>query len=208
MIYVFEKPFLLLDELYHELLNTIPSWRREQVEHYKRMDDRKQSLLAFVLLQYALLTEYGISEFLQFRYNEFGKPSLIEIPVHFSFSHCRDAVACVVSAHNIGVDVESISPYNPDIAKRVCTTEELAMLKIQTTPEQLFAQYWTTKEAIAKFEGTGLSLGFSGISTEKYLISSWTGSEKNYIGTVCYGKDSDAVMPPIVQYVVPENLIK
>ena len=136
MIYLYDTFESYSDEEYLKNLNALPAWRRKKALQYKKLDDRKRSVLAFVLLQRALREEYGITELPEFVYNEFGKPSLSNLPIHFSLSHCKDAVACAVSDHNIGIDVESIAPYNPDVARRVCTATELEMLE-QTNVKEI-----------------------------------------------------------------------
>ena len=129
MIYLYDTLENYFDEQYLKHLNALPAWRREKALLYKKLDDRKRSVLAFVLLQRALREEYGITEVPEFMYNEFGKPSLPNLPIHFSLSHCKEAVTCVVSDYNIGIDVESIVPYNPDVARRVCSKAELKKLE-------------------------------------------------------------------------------
>ena len=170
MIYLYDTLENNSDEQYLKNLNALPAWRREKALQYKKLDDRKRSVLAFVLLQRALRDEYGITEVPEFVYNEFGKPSLPNLPIHFSLSHCKDAVACAVSDHNIGIDVESIVPYNPDVARRVCTPAELEMLEKSTNKDVDFIKIWTMKEAISKYEGMGLSLAFAKIEKQNY----WT----------------------------------
>jgi 4'-phosphopantetheinyl transferase len=93
-----------------------------------------------------------IIEVPEFVYNAFGQPSLPNLPFHFSLSHCKDAVACVVSDHNIGIDVESIVPYNPDVVRRVCTANELEMSDQNPKKNVDFIKLWTMKEAISKYE--------------------------------------------------------
>ena len=179
------------DEQYLKHLNALPAWRREKALQYKKLDDRKRSVLAFVLLQHALREEYGITEVPEFVYNEFGKPSLPNLPIHFSLSHCKDAVACAVSDHNIGIDVESIAPYNPDVAQRVCTTAELEILGQSENKDADFIKLWTIKEAISKYEGMGLSLPFSGIVSNKYLVQSRLFG--NCVLSMCYGLVNDDI---------------
>ena len=174
------------DEQYQNDLTTIPVWRREKALQYKKLDDRKRSVLAFVLLQRALREEYGIAEVPEFVYNEFGKPSLLNLPIHFSLSHCKDAVACAVSDHNIGIDVESIVPYNPDVARRVCTAAELEMLEQSDDKDVDFIKLWTAKEAISKYEGMGLLLPFAKINISDYFTSSMVCTNSNCVITVCY----------------------
>ena len=193
MIYLYENLAEYSDESYLKHLNSLPAWRREKALQYKKLDDRKRSVLAFVLLQRALREEYGINEVPEFVYNEFGKPSFSNLPIHFSLSHCKNAVACAISNHNIGIDVESIVPYNPDVARRVCTAAELEMLEQSANKDVDFIKLWTAKEAISKYEGMGLSLPFSEIDTKMYTTHTQICYENNYCITVCY-KQNEIVL--------------
>ena len=176
------------DEQYQNHKNLISEWRREMALQYKKLNDRKRSVLAFVLLQHALREEYGITEIPEFVYNEFGKPSLPNLPIHFSLSHCKDAVACAVSDNNIGIDVETIVPYNPDVARRVCTATELEMLEQSDNKDTDFIKLWTIKESISKFDGLGLIMPFNEINIGDYVML--TQEASNYILSVCFGKAS------------------
>lgn len=185
MIYLYDTLENYSDEQFSKDLNTIPLWRKEKALQYKKLNDRKRSVLAFALLQRALREEYGITEVPEFVYNEFGKPSFSNLPVHFNLSHCKDAVACAVCDQNIGIDVESIVPYNPDAARRVCTAAELEILDQSENKDAEFIKLWTVKEAISKFEGKGLSLPFSKIDTTRYLLHTIISNDGNYVLSVC-----------------------
>ena len=197
MVYIFDRLDQYTDEAYEAHLASLPTWRREKALQYKKLDDRKRSALAFVLLQHALYEEYGITEIPEFVYNEFGKPSLPNLPIHFSLSHCKDAVACAVSDHNIGIDVENIVPYNPDVARRVCTAAELEMLTQSEDKDADFIKLWTMKEAISKYEGMGVSLPFSEIVTDRYSLSTHY-AENNVILTVCQSIKTATPIPDII----------
>ena len=190
MVYIFDRLDQYTDETYQKHLSLLPAWRREKALQYKKIDDRKRSVLAFVLLQRALREEYGITVVPEFVYNEFGKPSLPNLPIHFSLSHCKDAVACAVSDNNIGIDVETIVPYNPDIARRVCTLVELEMLEQSENKDLEFIKLWTMKEAISKYEGMGLSLPFSEIDTSKYAVHTSLFKSKNLVLSIAFNQDS------------------
>ena len=186
MVYIFDRLDQYTDEAYEAHLSSLPGWRREKALQYKKLDDRKRSVLAFVLLQHALREEYGITEVPEFVYNEFGKPSFQNLPVHFSISHCKDAVACAVSDHNIGIDVESIVPYNPDVARRVCTAAELEILEQSDNKDAEFIKLWTVKEAISKYEGMGLSLPFAEIDTNKYEVKTTHFASINVVVSIAF----------------------
>ena len=197
MIYLYDTLENYSDEKYLKHLNALPAWRREKTLQYKKLDDRKRSVLTFVLLQRALREEYGITEVPEFVYNEFGKPSFSNLPIHFSLSHCKDAIACAVSNHNIGIDVESIVPYNPDVARRVCTAAELEMLEQSENKDTDFIKLWTIKEAISKYEGMGVSLPFSEIATDRYSLNTYY-AENKVIVTVCHGIKTSELIPEII----------
>lgn len=188
MVYIFDRLEQYTDEAYEAHLASLPTWRKEKALQYKKLDDRKRSVLAFVLLQHALREEYGITEIPEFVYNEFGKPSFSNLPIHFSLSHCKEAVACAVSDNNVGIDVEGIVPYNPDVARRVCTAAELEMLTKSEHTDTDFIKLWTAKEAISKFEGQGLAMPFNEINIGNYTML--TQEASNYILSVCFGKAS------------------
>ena len=188
MIYLYDTLENYSDEQYLKHLNVLPTWRREKALQYKKHDDRKRSVLAFVLLQRTLREEYGITEVSEFVYNEFGKPSLPNLPIHFSLSHCKDAVACAVSDNNVGIDVEGIVPYNPNVARRVCTVAELETLTQSENQDTEFIKMWTMKESISKFDGRGLTMSFNKINIGNYTML--TQEASNYILSVCVGKAS------------------
>ena len=207
MVYIFDRLDQYTDEAYEAHLSSLPAWRREKALQYKRLDDRKRSGLVFVLLQHTLREEYGITEVPEFVYNEFGKPSFKNLPIHFSLSHCKDAVACAVSDHNIGIDVESIAPYNPDVARRVCTAAELQMLEQSANKDVDFIKLWTMKEAISKYEGMGLSLPFAEIDTMNYLLCSNASVNSRYVLSICYGKRTDTLALSRIKMLSATDLI-
>ena len=87
----------------------LPLWRREKVEAIRHDAGRRQSLLAYRLLCQGLREEYGITEPPTFLYGEHGKPFLHapHSALHFSLSHCRTAVACIIDERPCGIDIES-----------------------------------------------------------------------------------------------------
>lgn len=198
MIYLYDTLENYSDEQYLKHLNALPAWRREKALQYKKLDDRKRSVLAFVLLQHALREEYGINEVPEFVYNEFGKTSFSNLPIRFSLSHCKDAVACAVSDHNIGIDVETIVPYNPDVARRVCTADELKMLEQSLNKDVEFIKLWTVKEAISKYEGMGLSLSFAEIDVSKYAVHTSMFKSKKLVLSIASDQDAKIFLQNIL----------
>ncbi|MDE7166022.1 MAG: 4'-phosphopantetheinyl transferase superfamily protein [Bacteroidaceae bacterium] len=143
----------------------LPRQRRERVEAIRHGAGRRQSLLSYRLLCRALREEYDITEPPTFTYNEHGKPFLAEADgrnLHFSLSHCREAVCCVVSERPCGIDIECPRRV-PDSVIRYAMNEEEQALIDRTKRDgkekermQLFLRLWTRKEAVLKLEGTGI----------------------------------------------------
>ena len=59
MVYVYENLSSYSDALYESHLSSLPKWRREYALKYKKSEDRKRSVLAFVLLREAVKREFG-----------------------------------------------------------------------------------------------------------------------------------------------------
>ena len=152
----------------------LPQWRREQAMRFKHEQGRKECTYSYLLMCRLLKEEYGIEEQPTFIYGEHGKPSLVfpkhchtatSLPnscqtphasIHFNLSHCRKAVACVVSDNEVGIDVECLGRYKDSLARHICNDEELARITSVANPDTEFTRLWTQKEAVVKLTGRGI----------------------------------------------------
>ena len=85
--------------------------------------------------------------------NEQGKPYIPDSPYFISFSHKGDVSVAAISDHEVGVDIENITaPRNITRLSRLFDDSEV--------PESLYDFYrlWTAKEAMGKYNGTGINL--------------------------------------------------
>ena len=131
--------------------------RREQVLRYRHELGRRQSAAAYLLLCDALRREYGMDLRPTFAYGPHGKPTLVELPhLHFSLSHCREAVCCAVSEQPIGIDVEMVGRYRPSLARYTMNPRELEQIDASPQPDVEFTRLWTRKEAVVKRSGQGI----------------------------------------------------
>ena len=74
----------------------------------------------------ALFYDYGIKELPQLIYDNQGKPLLKDqSDIHFSLSHCREAVACALSDQPIGVDIETMEHFSVEVAEHVMSEKEM-----------------------------------------------------------------------------------
>lgn len=157
MIYIDDNPENFTDEMYREALSEVSEQRRKNAERFLSMEDRKRSVVAYRLLQEGLKLEYGIEDPPEFIFNENGKPSLRDYPdIHFSLSHCDRAVACGLDDRPIGIDVETIRPFDRELAEYICNETEFSGLLASPQPDISFTALWTKKESLCKMLGCGL----------------------------------------------------
>ena len=147
------------EERMEEILSLVSQQRREKAIKYSHKSGRQLSLMAYRLLQDMLAEVYGITEPPIFQLLENGKPVIVgHKDIHFNLSHCRNGVACAVSDHPIGIDIESIPQQTKDgLAEYVFNDYELQMLKESPSPTLTFTRLWTMKEAVVKLSGRGLT---------------------------------------------------
>lgn len=190
MLYINDSPEILTDSEYNRWLPYLPAERRKKALSYINEDDSKRCVAAYILLVKGLKNEYGFSEFPEITYSENGKPFLKDYPnVYFNISHCDKAVACIISTRPIGIDVETIKPFDKELATFVCNKQELTEILNNPDPALLFTILWTRKESFCKMTGEGLNDSKS-IKTllEKVPVSlfkSQINSEKSYVITSC-----------------------
>lgn len=161
----------------------LPEWRKNYVLKIKKEKARIQSVTAFILLKQALKHEYNITEIPPFDFYNNGKPYWKKYPyIHFNMSHCRTAVACALSNKPIGIDIESIRPFNMDLAKKVLNEQELRICMESTDCGRIFTKYWTIKEALLKLSGEGLRCNLQDIISDN--SNYYTIEKEHYIYTV------------------------
>lgn len=169
-------------------LNTISAQRREQALKFKFELGQRTCVLAYQLLKQALYQEYGIDENPIFTYTEHGKPLLADHPqIHFSLSHCREAVACAVSNQPVGIDVESIREYKPSLAAYTMNDTELSIITASDRPDVAFTRLWTMKEARQKLTGEGITDNMKQVldTADSFRFTTTEQLNRHYVYTVC-----------------------
>lgn len=160
--------------------------RVQKIEKCRMIDDKKRSLAAGLLLEYAL-REFGLAQKdLKIEYGKNGKPKFAERPeIHFNLSHARDYAALAISKEEVGVDIEQIREGKRKIAQRFFSSEEKKVLQEQWS-DSVFTKIWTRKESLVKACGTGLS-----IPLDQFSVLSDT-VEKDavyYLESIHFGQD-------------------
>ena len=167
-----------------EMLAVIPSQRREQALRFKHEQGQRLCVAAYLLLSEALRTEYGIKEYPLFEYDVHGKPFIVRYPeIHFNLSHCREAVACVVADHPVGIDVESIGRYNDSLLHYTMNNQEVEAISNALQPEVAFIRFWTMKEALLKKTGEGIRNNMKDVLQGDEPFTTIINTTKGYICT-------------------------
>lgn len=173
MLYVFEELEQIDDTIYQRMLKELSSQRLEKAERYKQTNDKKQCAAAYLLLRYALMTEYNMTaeeSRVEFDYIENEKPVLKNHrSIFFNMSHCIYGVACALSQKEVGVDIQDIRPFRMMTLERIASAAEKESVLHDEQPERAFCRLWSAKECIAKLSGKGLAADFSKLKADSNL---------------------------------------
>lgn len=157
MLYINDHIADLSEEQIERLIDSLPEWRKEQALRYRQLQGRKECAIGYIELLRGLRQCFGIHEMPTFTYNEHGKPYLPSHPdIHFSISHCKEAVGCFLSNRPCGLDIERIRTAKPDLVRHTMSPQESKKIFTSPFPDIVFTRLWTQKEAVLKLKGTGL----------------------------------------------------
>ena len=121
-----------------------------------------------------------------FLYNDYGAP-YIEGGPYFSISHCKRGIAVAVSENPIGIDIEAIRTFSPELMRKTMSPAEQQRITSSAIPEVEFVRFWTQKEALLKLQGTGIISDLHHV-LDHTLDLSWTEISHlshDYICTIC-----------------------
>ena len=172
------------------LLPLVSAQRREQALRYKHTFGQycclqSYKMLCELLAEWSRLHQLPINQQPIFLYNDYGAP-YIEGGPHFSISHCKRGIAVAVSENPIGIDIESIRTFSPDLMRKTMNEDEQLRITSSAIPEVEFIRLWTQKEAILKLQGTGIISDLHHVLTHAQDVS-WTEIsplDKGYICTI------------------------
>ena len=108
---------------------------------------------------------------IQFQTAPSGKPRVIGLPVEVNWSHCRDALAVILSPEQpVGIDLEFCPDESTcnDCAAMSLLPEELEWCQAGHNSEERrlrFIRIWCLKEAVLKASGEGLSRDMKAVRT-------------------------------------------
>ena len=159
IVYLVKIDIPINKSTFQYLLQFVQKEKQERILKQKIKQNADNMLIGEILAKVAIKKTFGIEIKMQeFTCNEYGKPYLSNYPdVHFNISHSGQYVACVVSDKPVGIDIQKISEYNPAVAKRVCTGQELKRIESSDDKSSEFIKLWSQKEAVLKMYGTGIA---------------------------------------------------
>jgi len=153
------------EETLAALLDALPPSWRARAERYKPAETRLRSAIGYTLLARILQDTYGITDLPAIESDATGKPHLVGCPLYFSISHCKAAVACIVEPHPVGIDVQDIlTDISPALAARIAGEPNTGLSANELTV------LWTQKEASAKLDGRGLTLGIDSLPLPNHKL--------------------------------------
>lgn len=148
----------ITEESLQSVLSSLPLWRREQALRYKNLSGRRECAMSYLLLFRMLRDKYGITTPPQFIIGEHGKPSLTaHLNIHFNISHCKEAVICAIADEPVGVDIECKRKITPSLIHHTMNDKEIFQIEQSDDPTFTFLQLWTSKEAVFKLTGSGIT---------------------------------------------------
>ena len=126
--------------------------------------DRRRFIAAHGFLRRVLALELDCSAAkIEFELGPFGKPNLLNSPLHFSLTHTGEHALLAVGAGELGLDAEEriASRVDAPLAQRVMTAEEYAFWSRAPVEQKVsgFFRLWSAKESVMKATGLGLGLG-------------------------------------------------
>ena len=209
MLYkIFDDMTQCSEQTVARLLPLVSPQRREQALRYQHTFGQFACLQSYLMLC-QLLAEWGrahstpytsgvpdkVRDFVgcsytlhstpSFLYNDYGAP-YIEGGPHFSISHCKRGIAVAVSENPIGIDIEAIRTFSPDLMRKTMNEDEQLRITSSAIPEVEFIRFWTQKEALLKLQSTGIISDLHHVLTHAHDVS-WTEIsplDKGYICTI------------------------
>ena len=186
MVSIFDDMAQVTEDEVLRMLTRVDEQRRQEALRYKHLFGQFACLKSWLMLE-ELLKPLGIQD-LEMNYNEHGKPFLTRHPeIHFNLSHCKNGIAVVVNSSPVGIDIESFRNSNLALIKRTMNPTEAEWIQASSAPIEAFTQYWTKKEAVVKWRGTGLVNDlYHVLDGNGYRLETHVDREKQYAWSVAF----------------------
>lgn len=127
---------------------------------FRRSEDRIRFLWRRAMLRHILSGYCGFSPAgVDYVFGEYGRPEVVGTSLSFNCAYSDDLIfVAIASGLQVGVDVERIAverDWRP-VAEIAFNHEELTWITRGDSPQDLFTQIWSRREALFKAWGKGL----------------------------------------------------
>ena len=147
---------------------------------------KEQTEIARRILKYML--DYLSYEFTDIEISENGKPYFANSDIYFNYSHSKNYIACAVSNHEVGIDIEETTRYITNrVSKKYLENENESDKKLEK---------WVKKEAYSKLKGLGLLMNFQTINLDEISNKNLLISNGDYVCSI-YSDCEDAVFKEV-----------
>ncbi len=145
------------DKEFHKYFSLLPQPLQNRVVRFVKREDQVANVLGKMLLIEGLKMvnkSYNLSDL---QYTRYQRPFFSQ-EVDFNISHSGSLVGCAISGDcsPLGLDIEQIQTIDLDDFTEIFTLAEMAMIKADMKPLDVFHGLWTKKEAVLKAKGMGL----------------------------------------------------
>lgn len=141
---------------------------------YNDTSDKLETKLAQIVLK-NMLKHFDL-KLPEIYLSDSGKPFFKDSKIFFNYSHSKNYIACAISQHEVGIDIEQTNIIISDnISKKYLDNEEDNLKRIEI---------WVKKESYSKLKGLGLQIGFQNIKLDKLKEKSFFKKEKQYMFSI------------------------
>lgn len=149
---------------------------------YNDTSDKLETKLAQIVLK-NMLKHFDL-KLPKIYLSDSGKPFFKDSKIFFNYSHSKNYIACAISLHEVGIDIEETNISISDtIAKKYLDNEKDNSKRIEI---------WVKKESYSKLKGLGLQIGFHNIKLDELKEQNFFIKENEYMFSIYC--DSEAVV--------------
>ena len=146
-----------------KFISAAPKNLQDRINRYKQKSDRLRSAIGYMLVENLYCEAFSTIKCPPILFTQKGKPYFENNPVYFSVSHSGNLIVCALNETEIGIDIEEITEFNPNLIDRVCSITEKEYIGASKSK---FFEIWTAKEAYSKLCGLGIPMGMKNINVD------------------------------------------
>ena len=163
------------DKLARNLPDNILSYANKKVDSLDR---------AVTVFEYSYIAKKLKVDLTSMKYGSRGKPYFANAK-HFGVSHSGGVLAIAISKTPIGIDVQTLIPFDENTARIICNDEEYLSVINDKNPSRKLTALWVKKESLIKCKGEGFNQNLKDIFGRNPGFKYKTKSYKNFELSVC-----------------------